>query len=201
MHPSPPFLETDRTELLRRIHEWPFALIIGVTDNRAHAAHTPVLQGEEGTLRFHLAKPNPACKALEKSSRALIVFSGPHDYISPDWYGIEDQVPTWNYLSVEAEGPVGALRDAQASRLLDDLSARFEAGLAPKPEWTRDRMSPGKFERMLGGITAFELSPERLEGITKVGQNKTADVRQRAGAGLKAAGGDPTISSMMERDQ
>ncbi|WP_300380279.1 FMN-binding negative transcriptional regulator [Henriciella sp.] len=201
MHPAPPFLETDRSELFRRIDDWPFALVIGVCEGRSHVAHTPVLRGDDATLRFHLARPNPACQAITRTCRALIVFSGPHDYISPDWYGIEDQVPTWNYLSVEAEGPAAALDDDGAAQLLDALSARFENSLAPKPAWTRQKMSPGKFERMLGGITAFTLSPERLEGITKVGQNKPADVRQSAGAGLKAAGGDPTISTMMERDQ
>lgn len=200
MHPAPAFLDTDRDRLLRRIEAWPFALVIGVSGARPHAAHTPVILGPAGTLRFHLARMNPACQAITASARALIVFSGPHDYISPDWYGIEDQVPTWNYLSVEAEGPVAAQDEAGATAFLDDLSTRFEEELYPKPEWTREKMSPGRFEAQLAAITAFTLTPERLEGITKIGQNKPADVRKRAGAALKAAGGDPTISSMMERD-
>ncbi|WP_300395943.1 FMN-binding negative transcriptional regulator [Henriciella sp.] len=200
MHPAPAFLDTDRDRLLRRIEAWPFALIVGVMDARAHVAHTPVIRGEGGTLLFHLARANPACRAISETGRALIVFSGPHDYISPDWYGQADQVPTWNYLSVEAEGAVTALDNTGAADVLDRLSARFEEELLPKPEWTRAKMSPGKFETMLNGITAFSLLPERLEGTTKIGQNKPAEVRKRAGAALKARGGDPTISAMMERD-
>lgn len=200
MHPAPAFLETDRARLLRRVETWPFALVIGAQNARSHVAHTPVIASTDGKLRFHLASSNPATQAIRESGRALIVFSGPHNYISPDWYGIEDQVPTWNYLSVEAEGPVEALDEAGAASVLDALAARFEGDLLPKPEWTREKMSPGRFEAMLAGITAFELAPDRLDGITKIGQNKPTAVRRRAAAGLKAAGGDPILTAMMERD-
>ena len=200
MHPAPAFLDTDRDRLMRRIEAWPFALVVGVANGRAQVAHTPVLRGTADTLRFHLAKANPACRAIAQAGRALVVFSGPHDYISPDWYGLDDQVPTWNYLSVEAEGPVTPEDAAGAADFLDTLSARFEEDLFPKPEWTRSKMAPGTFDRMLNAITAFSLTPDRLEGITKIGQNKPADARKRAGAALKASGGDPTISAMMERD-
>lgn len=199
MHPAPAFLDTDRDRLLRRIEAWPFALVVGVAAGRPCVAHTPVIRSAGETLRFHLARMNPACQALADARRALVVFTGPNDYISPDWYGMEDQVPTWNYLSVEAEGAVHPLDDTGAARFLDDLSARFEEDLYPKPEWTREKMSAGRFEAMLKGITAFEMAPERLEGITKISQNKPDEARQRAGAALKAAGGDPTLSTMMER--
>lgn len=200
MHPAPAFLDTDRNRLLRRIDAWPFALVIGVLNGRAHAVHAPVILGAEDRLRFHLSRANPACKAITESGRALIVFTGPHDYISPDWYGLENQVPTWNYLSVEAEGPVTAGDADEAANLLDALSARFEEELYPKPEWTRLKMDAGRFEAMLAAISAFTLLPERLEGVTKISQNKPADAQSRAGRTLKEAGGDPTISAMMERD-
>ena len=106
MHPAPAFLETNQETLLDRVRDWPFALIVSVHEGRPMAAHTPVLTQPDGTLRFHLARSNPAARGIATSLHALIVFSGPHDYISPDWYGLENQVPTWNYLSVEAEGPV-----------------------------------------------------------------------------------------------
>lgn len=200
MHPAPAFLDTDRDRLMRRIEAWPFALIVAVADGAAKVAHTPVIRADNGALAFHLSNQNPACEAISATGRALVVFTGPHDYISPDWYGMDDQVPTWNYLSVEAEGPVQPLDHAGAGAFLDALSARFEEDLYPKPPWTREKMTPGRFEAMLGGLTAFHLTPERLEGITKIAQYKPAEARRRAGAALKAAGGDPTLSTMMERD-
>lgn len=199
MHPAPAFLENDRAVLLDRITHWPFALAIGVVEGRAHAAHTPVLAGDDGTLRFHLSRANPAADAIRQSASALIVFSGPHDYISPDWYGMVDQVPTWNYLSVEAEGPVTICDQQGSADFLRDLSDRFERGLAPKPAWSVDMMDGAKLTHMIGAIETFTLQPDRFEGITKIAQHKPDEARRRAGRALKEAGGDTTIASMMER--
>jgi transcriptional regulator len=116
-------------------------------------------------------------KALIAGSPALAIFTGAHAYVSPDWYGIDDQVPTWNYVSVEAEGPVTAL-DADATRqLIDDLSDHFEAGLAPKPIWKTAKMTPARLEALYRGLVAFELRPTRLEGTTKLNQDKPASAR------------------------
>ena len=146
-----------------------------------------------------MSKENPAAQGITNAGQALIVFSGPHDYISPDWYGMEKQVPTWNYLSVEAEGPVSICDDQDAEHFLEDLSARFEAGLSPKPAWTVASMDRAQLKRMLTSIVTFTLTSQRLEGITKVAQYKPEEARVRAGQALKAAGGDPTIADMMER--
>ncbi|MBF32604.1 MAG: transcriptional regulator [Henriciella sp.] len=199
MHPAPIFLETDQALLLERVGDWPFALVVAVHEGRPRAVHTPVLAGADGSLRFHLAKSNPAARGITESRHALIVFSGPHDYISPDWYGIDNQVPTWNYLSVEAEGPVSLGDHKAAEAFLGDLSGHFERGLAPKPAWTMEKMDRAALDRMIAAIQTFTLTPERFEGITKISQNKPEDVRQRAGQALKAANGDPTLASMMER--
>lgn len=199
MHPAPAYLESDRAALLNRIGDWPFALAIGLLEGRPRAAHTPVLAEADGTLRFHLSKANPTAHGITEAGHALIVFSGPHDYISPDWYGMEKQVPTWNYLSVEAEGPVGISDETEAEQFLEDLSARFEAGLSPKPAWTVASMDRAQLKQMLASIVTFKLTPQRLEGITKLSQNKPEEARIRAGQALKAAGGDPTIATMMER--
>jgi transcriptional regulator len=134
-------------------------------------------------------------------SNALIVFTGDHAYVSPDWYGQDDQVGTWNYLSVEAEGPVTHLDDTGATRLLDDLSALFEAGLSPKPAWTRAKMTPGRFEAMLPGIRAFSLVPTRFEGITKLSQNKPQSVRQGVITALSAFEDGIAIAEEMRKYQ
>lgn len=186
MHPARPFLETDTATLVTRARAHSFALVCAMQDGRVIAAHAPFLVDETDgkvALRFHLSANNAVTAALQSGSRALIVFTGPNAYISPDWYGMDDQVPTWNYLSVEAEGPIIPMDDAGATQFLDDLSRLHEATLAPKPQWTRHKMTPDRFEAMLRGIRAFTLVPERFEGITKLGQNKPAEAQ----AGVMAA--------------
>jgi len=121
---------------------------------------------------------------LNGSGRALAVVTGEDAYISPDWYGLAEQVPTWNYVSVEIEGPARVLARAETVALLDDLASRYEAQLAPKPPWTRGKMDPARFESMLAGIVGFEMTIERLEGTTKLSQNKPAEAIARVAAEL-----------------
>ena len=171
MHPARPFHQTDPAVLAELVAERGLALIVGVVEGVPRVAHAPVLL-EGRRLRFHLSRGNALTAALTQHVPALAVVTGPDCYVSPDWYGLPDQVPTWNYLSVEMAGPVTALDDAGAATLLNDLSALFETPLAPKPVWTRHKMTPGRFEALLGGITAFEMAIERFEGTWKLSQNK-----------------------------
>ena len=183
MHPAPAFQELDEATLRARIAERGLGLIVGTDDGRPRVAHSPVrLDGD--CLRFHLSIANRLTAALRARPYALAVVSDGDAYISPDWYDMADQVPTWNYLSAEIEGPVRILERADAARLLDDLSAQFEARLAPKTPWTRTKMSPGRFEAMLEGIVAFEMTVERLAGTTKLSQNKPAVAIERLASRL-----------------
>lgn len=201
MHPSPRFRETDPAILLARIAAYPLGLVTVNGASAPLAAHTPVISGQSGTetvLRFHLSAANPVTQALLQAKPALIVFTGPAAYISPDWYGpVPDQVPTWDYVSVEAEGEVTATGREGAAAFLDDVSARFEAGLLPKPPWTRDKMKPAAFAAMLNGIRAFEMRPRRFEGITKLGQNKTPEMRAGVIDALSGQPGGQAIAGMM----
>jgi transcriptional regulator len=144
-------------------------------------------------LDFHLSRGNALAPALEAGFRAVAVSLGPEAYVSPDWYEDKDQVPTWNYVSVEAEGPVAALDDAGLVALLDALSVQEETRLLPKRPWTRAKMSAGKFEKMTRMIIGARLTVERLEGITKISQNKAAADR----AGVAAALGDHPIADLI----
>jgi transcriptional regulator len=188
MHPNRVFHEHDPDHLIETARAHSFAIIIGARNAQSFVAHAPVmLERRDDTiiLRFHLANANPAMQAIRDSGRALVVFTGPHAYISATWYEQDDQVGTWNYISVEAEGPVVALDHAGTARQLEDLSAHYEASLAPKPAWTRDQIDEQKFDRMLTAITGFELKATRFEGIRKLNQNKPVEARRRVIAALE----------------
>jgi transcriptional regulator len=151
--------------------------------------HAPVLVTDTGQLRFHVSIANPAVQRLH-DARAIASVTGPDFYVSPDWYGTPDQVPTWNYLAVEAEGPLRRLDEAELAAQLDALSAAHEARLAPKPAWTRAKMAPGRFGAMLKSIIGFELQVEALRGTRKLGQHKGAEQRERVADALAAVGRD-----------
>lgn len=183
MHPTTVFHEPDADRLAERAAAGGLALIVAAEGGRSLVAHAPVLL-DRARLRFHLSVANALCSVLSTGVRALAVVSGPDAYVSPDWYAAADQVPTWNYMSAEIEGPVRVMSGDETVALLDDLSARFEARLAPKPPWTRDKMSAIKFDAMLRGIIGFEMIVERLAGISKLSQNKPVDEIARVARAL-----------------
>jgi len=191
MHPNRAFAWEDREEVLAFLRRVAFCTICV---DGPMVVHAPVVVAPPDRLRFHVARGNRASPHLE-GRRALVSCLGPDAYISPDWYGTADQVPTWNYVAVEAEGPLRRLDDAELARLLDDLSAEHEARLAPKPAWTRAKMSSGRFEAMLKAIVGFELAIETLRGTRKLGQNKTGAERRGAVEGLQAI--DPAMADLM----
>jgi len=184
MHPNRTFHWTDEQEMLDFIAQVSFATIC--VDGPA-VVHVPVVVAGHDRLRFHTSRSNKVAAKLA-GSRAVASLLGPDFYVSPDWYGTPDQVPTWNYLAVEAEGPLRQLDEAELAELLDDLSAAHEARLAPKKPWTREKMSPGRFEAMLKAIVGFEMRIEALRGTRKLGQNKTAEQRAGVADALEAIG-------------
>ena len=191
MHPNRAFCWQDRDEMLAFVRDVAFSTIC---IDGPMVAHAPVVVTGADRLRFHVSRGNRAAAAMD-GARALVSCLGPDAYISPDWYGTPDQVPTWNYLAVEAEGPLRRLDEAELADLLDALSAQHEALLAPKPAWTRGKMTLGRFEAMLKAIVGFELTIEDLRGTRKLGQNKKDDERAGAADGLEPL--DPVLARMM----
>jgi transcriptional regulator len=196
MHPAPAFHVADEAPLIAHLAARPFCAVCAVVDGRPVVAHAPVVVRRLAgglAIDFHLSRGNALAPALADGFRAVAVSLGPEAYVSPDWYEDKDQVPTWNYVSVEAEGPVAAMDEAGLVALLDALSVQEEARLLPKRPWTRAKMSPGKFERMTRMIVGARLTVERLQGTTKLSQNKPASDR----AGVVAALGEHAIADLM----
>lgn len=197
MNRNPLFRWSDRDEMLAFVAKTAFAHLFAQTPQGPMVAHVPVSVTREGHLRFHLARGNALTKHLEGLT-ALASIAGPDAYISPDWYGLDDQVPTWNYVAVEAEGPVRRLSETELVAQVDDLSATHEAQLLPKKPWTRAKMTPGLFEKMLPAIVGFELHVADMRGTVKMGQNKRAAEMEGAAAGLETAS-RTDVAAMMRK--
>jgi transcriptional regulator len=198
MHPNRKFHIADREATAALVRELGFGVLFVATDAGPRAVHVPVLLDGD-RLRFHVSRRNLVHDALAGGGgSALFVATGPHAYVSPEWYGLEDRVPTWNYVAVELEGRVRALEEEELVRLVDELSAEQEARLAPKPPWTRDKMSPGRFEGLLKAIAGFEMRVAEWRGTAKIDQDKPDSVRARI-AGALAEQGEREMAEMMTR--
>ncbi len=194
MHPNRKFRWTDRQEMFDFISSTAFGQVFLSSAKGPAVCHVPLLV-REGTLWFHVARSNLVAQEAD-GAIALASVLGSHGYVSPDWYGVPDQVPTWNYLVVEAVGPVRALLAEELVELVDELSATHEARLAPKAVWTRAKMKIGSFEGMLKSIIGFELNVKELRGTRKLGQNKSIDVIINAAYHLGATGNSELAEAM-----
>ena len=192
MHPNPLFRaqgsEAEQRAFMEAlVSEIGFGMIFAQTPNGPRVGQVSLFSTGDGAVQFHLARGNALTKSLPGSD-ALIVVNGPDAYVSPDWYDGPDQVPTWNYISIELEGPVRAMDQDGLIALLDDLSAANEAKLAPKTPWTREKMDDGLFHKMLGGITGFEMEVKAWRPTFKLSQNKTEAERHRVADELEKQG-------------
>lgn len=171
------FAVTNPAILAEVIGQFPFATLVTHDGQAPFATHLPVLfrpdQGPQGTIRAHLARANPQWRHFEDGSEALVVFQGPHAYVSPSWYRAQLAVPTWNYVVVHAYGRPRLIEDqAEFSQLLRDTTAQFESG-RPNP-WTAD-LPADYWHRMQNAIVGFEIPIARIEGKFKLSQNRQAD--------------------------
>jgi transcriptional regulator len=182
-----------------------FGILVAHDGATVHASHIPFLYHEDGAslgrIAFHVAKPNPLHRIFASHPAALLICQGPDAYVSPDWYKSDDQVPTWNYITVHVAGTVRIIDQTHTRAHLDALSAHFESRLAPKKPWTMDKMTPRKIEAMLKGIVALEMDIAEITPSWKLGQQKDDRDREGAIAGLQARSDEASraIAELMER--
>jgi transcriptional regulator len=157
--------------------------------------------GEGRRLAFHVARANPLHGALARNPEALIVVSGPDAYISPDWYVSQDQVPTWNYVSVHLTGSVRVVEPERTLKHVDCLSAQFEQRLVGKQPWTSAKMTAAKRDAMLKAIVVLEFAVKTIEGQWKLGQHKSPADQANVLKMLELRGDPPSLalSEVMRR--
>jgi len=185
----------DPAQIAEVMRRFDFALLVTAPEGRPQASHLPFLydfeRGPNGTLLAHMARPNPQWRDFaalaEAGGEAMVVFQGPHSYISPTWYGEgPPNVPTWNYVAVHAYGLPRVIEEAGAVRaLLERLVARQEAGRTPA--WSTAGLTEKYLAGLQRGLVAFEIPVSRLEAKAKLSQNKPTSQLAAATSSVEAA--------------
>ncbi len=209
MYVPDPFVLADREEIRAILRDHAFALLVTAVDGAPPlATHLPFVyapdMGPNGTLIAHMARANPHWRDLRRlqaaGGEALVVFQGPHSYVSPRWYAAGQAVPTWNYVAVHAYGPPRLIEEAaQVHGLLGELSATYESGAANP--WRLEAQEESYIAGMTRGIVAFAVPIARLEAKAKLSQNKRPEDRRGVIAALRE-GEDPQghmVAALMER--
>ncbi|MBK1658085.1 FMN-binding negative transcriptional regulator [Paracraurococcus ruber] len=191
---TPPAFREDRPDILFAIIRQ--ARLAILASNGAggvpEITHLPMtLVEEDGVLLGHLARANPHWQALRGAGRALAIFQGVEGYVSPNWYPSKAEhhrvVPTWNYEAVHAEGPLEIIEDPARLHAIVSLLTQQQEAAQPRPWAVSDAPAPF-VAAQLKGIVGLSLRIERLEGKRKLSQNRAAEDRAGAVAGLAASG-------------
>jgi transcriptional regulator len=169
---------TDRSLLLEAMQAYSFAILFGPLgcETAPVATHLPLIvrdEGPHGLLLGHFAHANAHWSALA-GRETMIVFPGPHSYVSPSLYTEELSVPTWNYIAVHAYGALELIEDDTGkAALVDELITLHEQAYLER--W---RSMPAGFRRtMLAGIMGFRIPIARIEGKFKISQNRAPEER------------------------
>lgn len=185
-----------REEDLPTLHDFmranSFATLITQQQGIPFASHLPftleTTRGDYGTLACHMALGNMQWRTFSETPEALIIFQGPHAYITPSWYENHPSVPTWNYAVVHAYGTPHIIEDESAVyALLQKLVQTNEAGFAQ--QWEIQPLE-GYIQKMMRGIVAFEIEITRLEGKYKLSQNRPMVDREHVIEALTHAEGE-----------
>lgn len=192
----------DRSQLHEFIEAHSFGILVSAADDCSLAAtHLPLLlhrdAGPHGTLLGHVARANPQWRSAN-GREVLVIFPGPHAYVSPAWYHSEAVVPTWNYVTVHAYGVLQIIDDEAA--VLQTLAELVERHEHSRPDPWRFDASTEFARRMAGMVAAFRIEITRLEGKWKLSQNHSVERRKGVVAGLLESGGSGAaqIAMLME---
>jgi transcriptional regulator len=179
-----------------------FATLVTHDEGGSTASHLPLLlewsEGVPVRLVGHMARANPQWRGAA-GREVLVIFQGPHAYISPRWYAEKNTVPTWNYAAVHAYGQFQLMNESQTRELLARSVNEFEAGL--ESPWSMEENEAELTDRLLPQIVGFRIEITRLEGKWKLNQNHSVERRLRVISQLRQqdSSGSQAIADLMEQ--
>ena len=171
MYISKLYREEDRVKIVEFLKQNEFATVVTHDGEKPVASHLLMEVVEEGEMLFingHMSRGNPLWKTFEKNPEVLVIFQGPHTYISPTWYN-HVNVPTWNYQSVHIYGSPRILTDHEETyEMLSRLIARNEGN----PSYRMETLPPDFVVKEMKGIVAFQIEVTHIEANYKLSQNR-----------------------------
>jgi transcriptional regulator len=170
------FVENDATEILQLIQRYPFGLLVTALGDEPLTSHLPFLAEIcDGHMKLsaHMARANPHWRRLADTT-AMVVFSGPHGFVSPSWYADPaHSVPTWNYVAVHCLGTPRLLDEDHTRTLLRHLTDEMERG-SSNP-WSIESADQRFMRQQEHAIVGFEIAVQRCQAKFKLSQNRPAD--------------------------
>ena len=199
MHPNPIFRKSNLEQNIEFIRQRSFGTLAINAQHGPLLSHIPFYLDPGGSyLEAHLLRSNPIIQMLDTQQNGVIAVAGADSYVSPDWYGIDNQVPTWNYVAIHIRGVIEKLPSEKSPEFLQRLSNQFEQRLLPKPVWTMDKVENIALEKLMKMIVPVSMSISAIEGTWKLNQNKSESARITASDELAQNGIGTQLSHLAQ---
>ncbi|MEO4052858.1 FMN-binding negative transcriptional regulator [Solibacillus sp. CAU 1738] len=165
----------EHTDMYKVIHENGFATLFSTHNGMPTATHLPLLLSDGNDyLVGHFAKANPQWRDMEGQT-VLTVFHGPHCYISPSWYEMDQAVPTWNYIAVHVYGEVEFIEDDELIASYEKLISKYEKA---NSTYKLANVDPKMITNMNKAVQGFKIKITNVEGKAKLSQNHPQNRRE-----------------------
>ena len=199
------FEVSDSAEIDAFITAHPFGALVSVVDGVPFATHIPmqwVVRGDARFVQGHVARANPHWRSLSPEQEVLLMFTGPHSYVSPRWYTPGPNVPTWSYTAVHVYGRPRLIDDpAELHGMIKSLVDQYEADTGIAQPYRVEDMPADYIANLMKGTVGFEISVTRIEAKYKLSQNRKLQDAQQVMATLEAQPDDTSqaVAAMMHR--
>ncbi|MGM7635042.1 FMN-binding negative transcriptional regulator [Bacillus sp. Hm123] len=166
------FKVTSIHEIEEFIQKYSFGTLVTTKQGRPIATHLPfglTKKGEDYYITGHMAYGNPQWRELETREEVLVIYQGPHAYISSSWYQHEN-VPTWNYQAIHVYGTASILNEQELKQDLTIMLQKYEKHRRNPVLW--DNLSPQLLEKELKGVVGFKIKVQEIQAAYKLSQNR-----------------------------
>ena len=202
MYKLPYFTEADPEKVISFMKENAFAVVTGVGDEYPVASHLPLnfeTREDKIFLTGHLMRNTDHHKAFEKNEHVLVVFNGPHCFVSADWYNNPTVGSTWNYITVHAKGRIKFTDDEGTYKAINAITNKY-VGTGTAASF--DKLPEEYITRLLKAIVGFEIEVISFDNVFKLSQNHDEADRKNIIKHLKerADGKSVAIAKEMERE-
>lgn len=172
MYKLPHFTENDEKKVYEFMQKNSFAIITGMYEHFPVATHVPLqIKRENNKIIFtgHIMKDSDHYKAFLKNENVLVIFTGPHCYVSANWYTIKNVASTWNYMDVQAKGKIKFVDEEGTKTIIKSITNQYEQA---DSEASFHKLPIDYVDRMLKAIIGFNIEVETVENVFKLSQNK-----------------------------
>jgi transcriptional regulator len=195
MYKLPYFTESNNEVVFKFMQQHAFALVIGNSDAHPIATQLPLIvaQDEKGDIFIsgHFMRNTDHHIAFESNSNVLVIFNGPHAYVSASWYSNKASASTWNYITVHAKGVMEFVDETKTIQLLKQLTDQYEN---QESAAAFHHMSDDYIQKMAKAVVGFSIKVSSVENVYKLSQNHTEENRRNIVAELLKRGDDNSIN-------